>query len=96
MYVSYGLSVVLIGAAYLAVTTLFPDWGPSAVLLLTLVLYLPFAPAVFRYSRVLWIYFDRAICPDDISAGSYERVRLRQIADQPAGPSASRPADRPI
>src|SRR5262245_61660205 len=39
MYVSYGLSVVLIGAAYLAVTSILPDAGPSAVLLLSAVLY---------------------------------------------------------
>jgi hypothetical protein len=89
MYVSYGLSVVLIGANYLAITTLFSDLGLTAVGLLTLALYLPLVPAVFRYSRGLWVYFDRAVSPDDISAGSYERVRLQQIADQQSGPSAS-------
>src|SRR5437763_4892044 len=44
MYVSYGLSVVLIGAAYLAVTTFFPGLGLTAVGLLTLALYLPLMP----------------------------------------------------
>jgi hypothetical protein len=93
MYVSYGLSVVLIGANYLAVTALFPDLGLTAVGLLTLALYLPLVPAVFRYSRALWIYFDRAVSPDDISAGSYERIRLKEIADRKAGPSGDSPPE---
>src|SRR5438034_11454226 len=63
MYVSYALSVVLIGAAYLAVTTWLPGIGIVSTMLLTLVLYLPFAPAVFRYSRVIWLYFDRTMFP---------------------------------
>jgi hypothetical protein len=80
MYVSYGLSVVLIGASYLVVTNLFPNLDLTPVGLLTLALYLPLVPAVFRYSRVLWIYFDRAVCPDDTSAGTYEHMRLDQLA----------------
>jgi hypothetical protein len=80
MYVSYGLSVVLIGAAYLAVIAIFPKLNPLLLILLTLVLYAPFVPAVFRYSRVLWIYFDRAISPTDASAGTFEKQRLAEYA----------------
>jgi hypothetical protein len=80
MYVSYGLSIVLIGAAYLAVTALFPTANPLLLILLTLLIYAPFVPAVFRYSRVLWIYFDRAISPTAASAGTFEKHRLAEYA----------------
>lgn len=77
MYVSYGLSVVLIGAAYWAVTTILPDAGIVTIMLLILAAYLPFVPLVFRYSRMIWICFDRAICPSDSSAGTYEKMQIR-------------------
>jgi hypothetical protein len=78
MYVSYGLSVGFIGVAYLLVRSLWPGSGTVVDMLLTLALYLPFVPLVFRYSRVLWIYFDRTVCPSTVSAGAYEKMRLRQ------------------
>jgi uncharacterized protein (DUF983 family) len=81
MYVSYALSVVLIGAVYLIVTTWLPGIGVVPTMLLTLVLYLPFAPAVFRYSRVIWIYFDRAMFPTDSSASAYEKLRQNSPPD---------------
>ena len=81
MYVSYALSVVLIGAAYWSVISWLPDIGVVPTMLLTLVLYLPFAPAVFRYSRVIWIYFDRALFPTDSSAGAYEKLRMTHPPD---------------
>jgi hypothetical protein len=77
MYVSYGLSVVLIGAIYCGLMALWPGMGIPATMAIILVGYLPFVPAVFRYSRVIWIYFDRAICPSDSSAGAYEKYQLR-------------------
>jgi len=35
------------------------------VLLTAGLLFLPFVPAIFRYSRVIWMHFDRALDPDD-------------------------------
>ena len=59
MYFSYPLSVpilgLLIGRGYL----LFPGIRIEWVIGLAALAYLPFMPAVFRYSRVLWIYFER-------------------------------------
>jgi uncharacterized protein (DUF983 family) len=78
MYVSYALSVVLIGSAYLAVTTWLPGIGVVLTMLLTLALYLPFSPAVFRYSRGIWIYLDRMFFPTASDAGAYERLRMSQ------------------
>jgi uncharacterized protein (DUF983 family) len=78
MYVSYALSVVLIGAAYWAVVTWLPGIGIVPTMLLTLLLYLPFVPAVFRYSRVIWIYLDRTFFPTDSAAGAYEKQRMNR------------------
>jgi uncharacterized protein (DUF983 family) len=81
MYVSYGMSVILIGGAYLLARTLRPGAGTVMDMVLTLALYLPFVPFVFRMSRVLWIYFDRTVCPSEVSAGAYEKMRLKERDD---------------
>ena len=84
MYVSYVLSSALLGAFFLIGTLLLPGWSSLAVALLTLPPFLPFVPAVFRYSRVFWIYFERSVDPNDASAGAYEKVRMRQRAEEAA------------
>jgi uncharacterized protein (DUF983 family) len=63
MYISYPLSVILLGLWMLLLHLLWPELRLEFVTLLALLLYLPFVPAVFRYSRVLWIYFDRWASP---------------------------------
>jgi uncharacterized protein (DUF983 family) len=63
MYVSYPIAVVLILMGLAVGCWLLPDWDMNAVLLLIVIpCYLPFVPAVFRYSRIGWIYFDRVLC----------------------------------
>jgi hypothetical protein len=37
----------------------------AAVLVAAGLLFLPFVPAIFRYSRVIWMHFDRALDPGD-------------------------------
>lgn len=65
MYFSYALGIppvaagVFVGKSYLA-----PGWPLPLVFLATWVAFLPLAPAVFRYSRVLFIHLDRALDPD--------------------------------
>jgi len=61
MYVSYALAVPLLALIAVAVHLLRPGWSTNGVLLATLVASLPFVPALFRYSRVLWIHLDRTI-----------------------------------
>jgi hypothetical protein len=61
MYVSYALAVPLLGLIALAIHEVRPGWSSSAVLMATLVAAVPFVPALFRYSRVLWIHLDRSI-----------------------------------
>ena len=38
--------------------------------------------AVFRYSRALWVYLDRAVCGGDTSAQVYEKLRKDRLARQ--------------
>jgi uncharacterized protein (DUF983 family) len=75
MYASYVLSSVILGAAFFTGRWLLPDWHPLLVVVLVGVLYLPLVPAVARYARVVWMYFDRWACPPDSAAGSYEKWR---------------------
>lgn len=77
MYVSYVLSTGLFAVIYVTWAMLVGWFGLWAALL-SILTYLPFIPAVFRYSRVLWIYWDRHACPSDLSAQPYEKVRQRQ------------------
>jgi uncharacterized protein (DUF983 family) len=63
MYISYGISVFFLGLGTLAGTLLLPRWDVFLVCLLATVVYLPLVPLVFRYSRVIWIYFDRWAWP---------------------------------
>jgi uncharacterized protein (DUF983 family) len=80
MYVSYGLSSALLVPLYFIATALLPEWSTITIALLLWVPYLPFVPLVFRYSRVLWIYFDRHFWPQDSFPSAYERFREQQRA----------------
>jgi hypothetical protein len=64
MYVSYALSSVCLGLGMLAVHLAWPDLNLGLAVLVAVVAYLPFVPPVFRYSRVIWIYFDRWAWPE--------------------------------
>jgi uncharacterized protein (DUF983 family) len=63
LYISYGISCVLLMLGLLAGYLLFPDFDLGWLVLILGVLYLPLVPLVTRYSRVLWIYFDRWAWP---------------------------------
>jgi hypothetical protein len=79
MYTSYLISSVLLSGFYFAAMVLLPTWSSVMVAVAATVAFLPFMPAVFRYSRVTWIYLDRAVCPSNLSAGPYEKMRERQL-----------------
>jgi hypothetical protein len=64
MYISYGMSVILLVTATLLASLLLPTWDLGWVALLASALYVPFVPLVFRYSRVIWIHFDRWAWPE--------------------------------
>ena len=64
MYFSYALGIPIVAALTFAGTRLLPGWSLPCVILLAWLAFLPFAPAVFRYSRVLFIHLDRALDPE--------------------------------
>jgi uncharacterized protein (DUF983 family) len=88
MYISYGASVAVLSALFFAATLLLPNWHGYLVALLATVLYLPLTPALFRFSRVLWIYLDRNTDPHGALAGPYEKMRLKQLEGLDAGEAA--------
>jgi hypothetical protein len=71
MIVSYLLAVPLLAVLCLAVARL-TGWSADWVILESALLFLPFAPALFRYSRVIWMHFDRMV---DSDPGSEHYVR---------------------
>jgi hypothetical protein len=89
MYCSYVLSSVILGVFYFIAAAFFPNVNGALLVLLVMIPYLPLVPAVFRYSRVLWVYVERAGSPVDESAGAYEKLRTRHLEtrhpDPPAG-----------
>jgi hypothetical protein len=62
MIVSYALAVPLLAGLCLLVW-LASGWRVEWVLLVAGLLFLPFVPALFRYSRVIWMHFDRVVDP---------------------------------
>ena len=62
MIVSYILGVPLLALLTLVVE-LLSGWRFDFVLLIAGIYFLPFVPAIFRYSRVIWMHFDRIVDP---------------------------------
>ena len=63
MYFSYTLAVGVILVLFLALALVLRGWPMIRLLLVAGLLFVPFIPAVFRYSRILWIHFDRHFEP---------------------------------
>lgn len=79
MYISYGLASTILIPLFFLVQNLMRDWSPTAVFSVALLGYLPLVPTVFRYSRTIWIYFDRSGRSDELCAGFYEKSRQRPL-----------------
>ena len=62
MIVSYLLAVPLL-AVLTSVVLWVTGWRFDVALLVAALYFLPFVPAVFRYSRVIWMHFDRMVDP---------------------------------
>jgi len=77
MYCSYVISSVILGVFYFIAAPFLPDMNGALLMLILMIPFLPLLPAVFRYSRVLWVYVERAGSPGDESAGAYEKLRLK-------------------
>ena len=62
MYISFGLAIgviALIAALLWAITA----WGITKDTIWAVVLFLPLAPTISLFARVLWIYLDQTIDP---------------------------------
>jgi Protein of unknown function (DUF983) len=63
MYVSYALSLLSIGSLSLLLWSL-THWTVIKDVIWALILFLPLAPAMTLFARVLWIYLDQTVDPD--------------------------------
>ena len=66
MYISYGLALVTI--ALIAVLLWhFTNWSIVKDVGWAAVLFLPFAPSLTLFARILWIYLDQSVDPEQVS-----------------------------
>jgi uncharacterized protein (DUF983 family) len=63
MYVSYGLGIVIV-AIIAALLWYVTGWWITKDTIWAVVLFLPLAPTITLFARVLWIYLDQTIDPD--------------------------------
>jgi hypothetical protein len=63
MYISYGLALITIVVLALLLWA-FTLWSLQKITLWAVLLFLPLAPTLTLFSRVLWTYLDRAIDPE--------------------------------
>jgi uncharacterized protein (DUF983 family) len=64
MYFSYAIGIPLTAMGVLLVKLLIPSWPLHWIALAVWAAILPLVPAIFRYSRVLFIHFDRYFDPE--------------------------------
>lgn len=63
MYCSYGLAVVIMVPLFFLFQWLLPNWPGLLIAVVATLPYLPLTPFIFRYSRVIWIYFEDYVEP---------------------------------
>ena len=63
MYVSYGFAVVLYLALVVAAGRIRPACTETSIFMTAFLIFLPFVPFVFRYSRLVWLHLDWALDP---------------------------------
>jgi uncharacterized protein (DUF983 family) len=63
MYISYGLALITIAVLGLLLWA-STSWSLQKNTLWAILLFLPLAPTLTLFSRVLWIYLDQAIDPE--------------------------------
>jgi uncharacterized protein (DUF983 family) len=63
MYISYAIATAFLLAMLLIGNWFFPEIDMGWMVLICAALFVPFVPIVTRYSRVLWIFFDRWAWP---------------------------------
>jgi uncharacterized protein (DUF983 family) len=63
MYISYGLGIAIV-AVIAAVLWAVTGWWITKDTIWAVVLFLPLAPTITLFARVLWIYLDQTIDPE--------------------------------
>jgi len=63
MDLSFFLAAPLLAFIFLVLTQIFVTFSLMATLFMSYAVFLPFAPLLFRYSRVLWLYLDWQLDP---------------------------------
>jgi uncharacterized protein (DUF983 family) len=63
MYISYAIATAFLLTMLLIGNWFFPEIDMGWMVLICAALFVPFVPIVTRYSRVLWIFFDRWAWP---------------------------------
>jgi len=63
MYISYGLALIAI-TVVAALLWVFTKWSIEKTVVRSVLLFVPLAPTLTLFSRVLWIYLDRSIDPE--------------------------------
>ena len=61
MYISYALAIPVYLALAGVLRLALREWSDPAILALALPLFIPFAPLLFRYSRVIWMHLDVSV-----------------------------------
>ena len=68
MYISFGLALAII-ALLAAILWAVTGWWINKDVIWAVVLFVPLAPSISLFSRVLWIYLDQAFDPEPPGLG---------------------------
>ncbi len=63
MYFSFAMGVLIMAPIAVSLWAL-TGWWISKVIIFSVVLFLPFAPTITLFARVLWIYLDQSVDPE--------------------------------
>jgi hypothetical protein len=63
MYISYALGLLAI-VGFAIVIWILTHWSINHVTLIAILVFVPLAPGLTLFSRVLWLYLDWAIDPE--------------------------------
>jgi uncharacterized protein (DUF983 family) len=63
MYISFGLALVTIALVAVLLWAI-TGWWITRAMIWAVVIFLPLAPAISLFARVLWIYMDQSIDPE--------------------------------
>jgi len=65
MYFSFAMGVLVMAPIAVSLWAL-TGWGITKVIICSVVLFLPFAPTITLFARVLWIYLDQTVDPEQL------------------------------